>query len=332
MDPIDTAFRQFCTLTEADLPQFSDSLLSEADVRMKLIDPIFVRVLGWPVSSVFLESSAGPGFIDYRCEIDGLNRLVIEAKRTGRDLGISPERTGRAFKLNGPVFDSPHAKEGIDQAIKYCGYKNAELACVTNGYQWIVFRGNRRGDGRDTMEGYAFVFGSLDGVKKSFKRFYDLLAYESVRGYVYRGEFHQAEGQPVRTSNFTSPVRRPDSRRLLPGDKLYADIDRVMLSFFRDLSGDDDPELRRRCFVVSKESTQAEEGLTRISEELRDRVKALRTDNAEGLTRTIQRVQETQRREFVLLVGTKGAGKSTFIDRFFEDILPRDTARDTKSG
>jgi len=27
----------------------------------------------------------------------------------------------------------------------------------------------------------------------------------------------------------------------------------------------------------------------------------------------------------VLLIGNKGAGKSTFIDRFFEQVLPRST-------
>ncbi len=35
-----------------------------------------------------------------------------------------------------------------------------------------------------------------------------------------------------------------------------------------------------------------------------------------------------KRQEFVLLVGTKGAGKSTFIDRFFYGVLPRNLAND----
>ena len=164
-----------------------------------------------------------------------------------------------------------------------------------------------------------------------FKTFYDLLAYEAVNAYCYRGLFQEAEGQPIRTSSFRSPIRKPESKNLLPADKLYADLDRVMVSFFRDLNGDDDPELRRNCFVTSNESTQAETSLARISEELRNKIRTLRT-NAKGeaseITKAIQRVQEMRRHEFILLVGTKGAGKSTFIERFFEDILPRNIADD----
>ena len=105
----------------------------------------------------------------------------------------------------------------------------------------------------------ACVFGSLDGIKANFTLFYDLLAFEAVRGYRYGTEFQEAEGQPIRSSNFRSPIRQPESKNLLPADKLYDDIDRVMMSFFRDLSGDSDPELGRHCLVTSNESNQARE-------------------------------------------------------------------------
>ncbi len=328
MEAIDAAFETFNRIVEAELPGYDDSIVSEADVRMKVIDRMFVEVLGWPLADIHLESPAGDGFVDYRCTIAGLNRLVIEAKRKNRSLGITPDRSARAFRLNGPVFQSSDIDEGIEQAIRYCGHKNAELACVTNGQQWVIFLGNRRGDGRDTLEGYGIVFGSLAGVKAHFKEFYDLLSWDAVRAYRYRATFQEAEGQPVRTNDFEAPVRKPESRQLLPADKLYADVDRVMLSFFRDLSGDDDPELRRRCFVESRESTAAEERLARISEDLRNRIRTLHGDGGQAIADAIRRVQEMQRREFVLLVGTKGAGKSTFIERFFDDVLPSEIARD----
>ena len=331
MEPIDVAFERFGKIVDTDLPQYGDTIVSEADVRTKLIDRIFVEVLGWPYRDIHLETPAGKGFIDYRCTISNLNRLIIEAKRQGRDLGITEDRAGRFFKLNGPVFDSPHAKEGIEQAIRYCGHKNAELACVTNGRQWIIFLGNRRGDGKDTLEGQACVFGNLDGVGTNFKKFYDLLAYESVAGYRFRAEFQEAEGQPARSTGFNAPVRTPESRKLLPADKLYADLDRVMISFFRDLTGDDDSEMRKNCFVTTNESDRAESTIARISEELRNKVRTLKTagrGETSEITRAITRIRDMRKHELVLLVGTKGAGKSTFIDRFFEDVLPKDVARD----
>jgi hypothetical protein len=94
-----------------------------------------------------------------------------------------------------------------------------------------------------------------------------------------------------------------------------------MLSLFRDLQGDD-PDARRKCFVTTEESTSAEHHLARISEELRDKVQSINTSEGAELTEMIRRVRDMKRHELVLLVGTKGSGKSTFIDRFFEDALP----------
>ena len=47
------------------------------------------------------------------------------------------------YKLSGPVFKNATVQEGIEQAVHYSAYKGAELACVTNGREWIIFRSNR---------------------------------------------------------------------------------------------------------------------------------------------------------------------------------------------
>ena len=161
-EPIDAAFEKFKALV-IDVAEhgYWDSVKSEADTRMKVIDRI-VDVLGWPVPQIHLESTAGKGLIDYRCTIEDLNRLIIEAKKEGRDLGINEDHALRFFNLNGAVFSTEAAKEGIDQAIFYCAHKGAELACVTNGRQWAIFRGAKGPDGHDILEGQACVFGSLE--------------------------------------------------------------------------------------------------------------------------------------------------------------------------
>src|SRR3569623_849212 len=101
-----------------------------------------------------------------------------------------------------------------------------------------------------------------------------------------------------------------------------------MQSFFRDLTGAEDAEARRACFVTTSESEAAEQGLERISEDLRERVKSINSAEPAELTEAIKRVKESNKKEMVLLVGTKGAGKSTFIDRFFEDVLPEKIRED----
>lgn len=322
MEPIDSAAQQL-GLIAAEIDKYKDTIHSEQDTRLKVVDRIITQVLGWPLSDILTEEKSGQGFSDYKLTIGGLARLIIEAKKDERELGLQDRTPGRAYKLNGPVFHSDSAREGIEQGIRYCGQKNAELACVTNGHEWIVFRGSRVGDGRDTMDGMAFVFPSLDSLNSHFSLFYDLLSREAVAEFRYRAHFQEAEGRPIRTQNFRAFVRHPDSRRLLQHDKLSSDIDRVMTSFFRRLSGDNDPEMLAKCFVVTKESRAADERLARISEDIVSRIRTLDTSNAEQLTELVQRVKLTQRNEFVVLVGTKGAGKSTFIDRFFKHVLPR---------
>jgi GTPase SAR1 family protein len=272
------------------------------------------------------EARAGLGYIDYLLLHNGLAKLVVEAKRDGRDFGITTRAPGQAYKLSGPVFAIADVQEGVRQAIEYSAYKNAELACVTNGHEWVVFRSNRLGDGKDTTDGYAFVFPSLDAVESQFNRFYDLLSYETVPKLTFRAFFQEAEGLPIRHHSFQKQLRPPSSEALLRRDPVAVDMDRVMTSFFQRLTGDSDPEMIRDCFVVTKESQLADAKLIRISEELIQTVRTLDTSTGEQLAEIISRAQTTRSNNFVVLVGTKGAGKSTFVDRFFAEVLPREVA------
>ena len=135
MELIDVAAERFATLVSS-IAEYRDTIRSEQDTRLKVINPIFHDVLAWPLKEILTEEQAGSGYIDYKLSIGGRARLVVEAKRDGRDLGLKDRPAGRAFKLNGPVFTTDSVKEGISQGIRYCGQKNAELACVTNGRKW----------------------------------------------------------------------------------------------------------------------------------------------------------------------------------------------------
>lgn len=327
-DTIDGAFEALGLLMP-DLLRWVPTIATEQDTRLKVIDPIFSQILGWDLSSIKTEESTGEGFIDYTFTIDGRARMVVEVKKDSSSLGIETRNPGRAYRLNGPVLSQkPQPSGGIQQAIRYCGAKNAELACVTNGREWIVFRGSRLGDGCDTREGMAFVFPTLESVKETFHLFFDLMARSRVETFVFRAHFQEAEGQPIRAKAFSKTLRAIGSYQPLERSKLAQDTDRVMTTFFRRLAGDDDAEMLAKCFVTTKESQIADDKLTRIADELIGKVKNLDTDGAKALTQVIQRVQQTRRNEFVLIVGTKGAGKSTFIDRFFRYVLPNELRPD----
>jgi hypothetical protein len=321
-DHVDIAHDRFRELIQT-VPSFEETVRSEADTRLKLIDPILMEVLGWQKSDIATEEQAGKGFLDYRLCVDGIPRVVLEAKRAARRFEVEKRECGAALKISGPSLKNADLQEGIRQAIEYSAYKGAELAVVTNGYEWIVFRSARVAEGTDTLEGKAFLFNSLACIDDSFAMFYDLLGKERITRLTFRALFQEAEGKIIRHPAFAKVVRPDSTASLQPQPSIAPELDRIMTSFFQRLSDDRDREMIKLCFVETKESRAAEHRLLRLAEELVGHIRALDTRSGEQLTDLITRAQTAGLNQFILIVGTKGAGKSTFVELFFADKLPK---------
>jgi GTPase SAR1 family protein len=327
LEPIDAGHEALESLY-GDIANLKHSIHTEADTRLKVIDRVLQDVLLWPLANIFAEPATLSGFVDYSCTMDGRSRLIVEAKNDDRPLGCQGRQVNRGYKLRGGVFTLAAAKEGINQAIRYCGEKNAELACVTNGHEWIVFRGNRLGDGTDTREGVALVFPDLEAIQKHFNLFYNLLSYEASRSLAFRPYFQAAEGQPVRLVVFHKALRPQGSAKFRRPSPLATDLGSLLSKFFDRLTGEADDDLPEACFVETKESQHADHQLARIAESLVRNIRDLQTAEADELTRLIKNVTEARRHEFVVIVGTKGSGKSTFISRFFHTVIPKAIAKE----
>jgi len=316
-DNIEVAHKQLQTITT----QWNTAKAAgQKDIVAGLIKPILTQVLEWKPEELTDCKSPSAPYECIRLTVEKASRAAVIIQKT--PLGLKDRNTDRPYRLDGPVLKVPESAEGVKQACMVCGMKNTELAVLTNGEEWIVFRGSRIGDGKDTMEGQAFVFPTLQAIHEMFKLFYDLLSRSPIMELRYRAHFQEAEGQPIRARAFSRPLREANQLKPFERSELAVDLDRVMDSFFLRLSGDKDPEMLLNCFVTTKESQIAETKIARISEELVGRIRNLDTASAETLSDLIHKVQVTQRHEFVLLIGTKGAGKSTFIERFFKHVLP----------
>lgn len=324
LDDIDERFQAFRAIAK-EVATLDKTSWSEADTRLRIVDPILFNVLGWDRNEAIVEERAGTGFTDYTLKIRGSARAVIEAKKQATSFALGNRQSARAYKLNGPVFNAA-ARAAIDQAIVYSAYKNCELACATNGAEWIIFRGNRLGDGRDTLEGKGFVFASLTDIETNFRSFFDLIAKQSVESLRFRGAFQQAEGTPIRDLSYLRTPRLSHTKHLLARGEFAADFDAIMTSFFERLKGDQDVDMIYKCFVVTRESELADDKLLRIAEGLVGRLKSLDTSTGKALVDLIEAAKLQHKNRFVLLVGNKGAGKSTFIDRFFKFIIPQNVA------
>jgi hypothetical protein len=327
IEKIDIAYNNFQKIID-EVKNYSDSLFTEQDARLKVIDRILVDVLEWPFSSILTEPHAGNGYIDYLMKIGDSNRFILEAKRDSKEFGFDKNYTARAFKLNGPVFKDKATKDGIDQAIIYCARKGAELACLSNGRQWVVFKGNRLGDGKEITDGYGFTFHSLESILNNFKLFYDLLSYSAVQDFRFRELFQVAEGIIIRTKLFKKTLFEENQIKPLKRGDYAPDFEKVMNLLFKRLSGNEDQEFVKKCFVHSEQSQLAQAKLEKISLDLINSVQKIKSKEGEELSQIIEQVKESQKNAFVIIVGGKGSGKSTFIDIFFEDVLVKKLRED----
>lgn len=318
-DDIDKSLSIFKTI-KSEVDNYTKDEWSEADTRIKVIDRILFEVLGWNKCECAVESKSGNGFADYSLKHENCTKVIVEAKRECIPFGTGNRTSGRAYKLDGQSFNS-EAKSAIDQAIKYSAFKGAELACVTNGNEWIIFRANRLGDGQNVLDGKGFIFNSMDSLNQEFQKFYDLLSLNSVSSLNFRGEFQTVEGVPIRDLSYLEAPTNPDSKQLLDRGEFATDFDAITSTFFERLKGED-PEMITKCYVVSPESEFADQKLLRLTSELVEKVKPLNSQTGEQLVKLIWQVKKTRKQSFILLVGNKGAGKSTFIDRFFQYVLP----------
>lgn len=322
-DSLDYAYAQFSKILD-EVSQLDKKKWSEADTRTKVISRILYEVLGWSKNEASEEERAGSGYTDYTLKIDNKAKAIVEAKRDNIPFGFEARQSSKAYILNGKAFNT-EAKDAINQAVVYSAFKNCELACATNGDEWIVFRALRMGDGKETLEGKGFIFSSLASIKENFRLFYDLLSKYSAEILAFRGEFQKAEGLPIRDLSFFKPARNPLTKKLLDRGEYASDFDVIMSTFFERLKGDEDHDMIKKCFVVSSESDLADEKLLRLTQALAEKIRRINSDTGKQLVELIEGVKLQQKNRFVLLVGNKGAGKTTFIDRFFDLIIPAKT-------
>lgn len=158
---------------------------NEAATRLLIINEV-LATLGWPKESFQPEHASGAGdYLDYLLAIDGEPWMVVEAKRTGTAFDL-PEPTGRGrdgsvrslssvLSRGGPAF-----RETAKQAAGYCNDRAVPLACVTNGYQWVFFRG-LSWRGKPWNQNFALVFRSPDEVLARFDDFWNSLARTHAR-------------------------------------------------------------------------------------------------------------------------------------------------------
>jgi hypothetical protein len=316
---IDTAFERFNTL-EPELSAALTAGQNESDTRLKVLDRILFEVLEWKHETVFTEPPTASGYIDYLLTIgERRNAMVIEAKRSGKLAPASKSTEVMHVALTGPVVKP--LLEGINQAMRYAMENGVAAAAVTDGNTWLFFKASRT-DGKPPLVGKGVLFPSLSTVAANFAKFAELMAPWAVIDRRQLAHLSEAEGLTVAEAEQQFYVLDPKEARMRQRDPLASDAALLFSQFFSRLSNEQDREMLRDCFVETSESRKADIELEKIIQRVLNDISALDTGRGEAFQAELERTMTSRRSETILLIGNKGAGKSTFVDRFFNQVLP----------
>ncbi|MEM1060700.1 MAG: hypothetical protein AAGJ97_00080 [Planctomycetota bacterium] len=305
----------------SELRRFASMDQSEADTRSKLIDPVFVRVLGWKESHIIREDPVSEGFADYSLSID--HKIVhIEAKRQKPRFKINAPSERRKLKLSGPhLLSNSSVRAQIEQAAKYSLELNTRYAILCNGVQYIVFCTRpHRGSWR---EGTAYIFHGLNDIEANFSEFHKLLSCEGVSN----GSLDEAFADH---STRTLPQHQPLS--LLPNPNAELVRNRLWNSIaktFQPLLAVDpgDEEIQRKiianCYVSTNKAHETRRELNALLSDTPPANTAIRLSDIprnESGARTFDEIVRNDIQSFegraYVLTGGVGSGKTTFLRRY----------------
>lgn len=295
-------------------------IASEEDSKVQIITRILTEVLGWDIKDIGSERKHESGYSDYLMSMLGKPAFVVEAKRQGIfDIAVAEKEKFRTLRVSGPALKS--AVPGIQQAFSYASEEGLPFAVLTDGFSWVIFKTHV--PGRNYREVEAFVFPSLEAVLEDFSTVYDLLARTQVAKRVYAQMFDELHNQrSALERKLSSPFDEADIQ-IAQKSALAFDLDRVFDVYFGRMRGDDDADLLIECFVETRESRVADFSLEKMTSRVLGNINPAASNLDDHLEDVVRNSVDVDDGQTVFIVGPTGAGKTTFLDRFFRKTLSK---------
>lgn len=298
---------------------------NEAKTRLLLVDEV-LQALGWPKDNFNPEHATRSGFIDYLLSVDNSPRLVVEAKRTGTTFRSTRRLSKTEYTLTyaksafGPPFS-----EVLEQAARYAREQCVPYAVLTTGAEWLLVQVIASA-GRSADDLKCFYFGNILRDDANIDLLWDLLSHEAVAS--------GTMGETLAEANTVEASFVGNARAEL-GDLSWTSAlsTNTYLDDFYHLFFDQiiDPARRNmldRCFVTNSRLDQYEGTLKRVLRDTApkyiDSAQEITPDDRESILRANYGDQAGR---VVLVTGSVGCGKSTFVTKVFADLRQRKTAR-----
>lgn len=288
---------------------------NEAETRKKLIDKVIEDILGWDDADISYEERVSEDksttYADYIIRTADAS-LLIEAKRVGKSFGVVP--TQKRVKLSGRIMEG-ETGAAIIQARDYCRKKSIPYAVVTNGAQWIIFPAVRT-DGISFSDSYAIVFDSLSRILgEELEHFVDILSRTAVVEGNLAIELLGRKTDQFEERRLNKFFKGSSVKRQNP---IYPLIESEVISAFSDSIIGAEDSLLEKCYVKNADRQKFD---NRISMHLQKREplfsvqpkKPMRKKESSSLVDSISTASSSRRPLAILILGTVGTGKTTFL-------------------
>ncbi|WP_172280538.1 AAA family ATPase [Chryseobacterium sp. LAM-KRS1] len=318
MKQIDDAFCEFEN-TKTDIEQFIREDHNESDTRSKIIDNYLINIMGWDEKDIKREGNVDSGYFDYRISCPSIS-FIIEAKRVYKEFvlpsGHKKAKYKSLLKENAEV---------ISQIRSYCGDIGLQYGIITNGKQFIIGK-LYNSDGTDWKENICLLFHGIEDIENRFIEFYENISKFAL---INNGGF-KFDYQPIdiEAKSILSTLLHRDKE--IDRNNLSAQISPLIDRFFGEIFSsqiEDDSDFIKECFVENKETKKNRDEIERLFAdrvpEITNVVKAVNTSSiADQISNEINSDQISIKNSIppkpIIIIGTKGAGKTTFINHLFK--------------
>jgi len=319
MTQIDNSYEIFKSKLEA-FKKYGAEPISETDTRCKIIDTLFKDILGWTEDDIERERYVQVGYYDYEISTS-IFRFVVEAKKSLIEFNL-PEKN-RKVKIK-TIYKGN--KEVIDQIRSYIFERGLLYGIITNGRQFIIGKFNST-DGSDWQDNEVLIFQNIDTVDSNFIQFYETISKEYISHY---GRFKLfSESNTGKTIVRSNNIRRKDDE--LVRNKISHELIPIITEVFEEiynLENLKDEKILNQCYVKNDDIKKHNSELGFIFSDqppsFDSRINPVQnTDKThEQLT---NRILDTNSKlpDPIIIIGGKGAGKTTFIKYFVEVILDK---------
>ena len=319
MTEYDIAFKNLAEF-EKDYSSYKELDLSESDTRSKILDKLLIEVLGWTEFDIEREGWVRVGFFDYELKT-AVFQFVIEAKKNFSEFKLPAK--GNEVKLKS-IYNGN--KDVFDQIRQYVFERGLSYGVITNGTQFIIGQFSNT-QGKDWKEQKCIFFKDLSDIKANFDKFYDLLSREAISNY---GRIKITE-----TSNIAKTIVKDYSLKRKTSELVRNQISQQLIPIinkvFEEIYNTETLEGKKileDCYVENKDVKKYNSELGFIF-----------ADNPPTFDTRIIPVQNTEKTQEqlkdqiftdvnilpdpIILIGTAGAGKTTFIKYFSEVLLSK---------